>query len=111
MRFSLRLNNDLTLPQYLALAQAAEAAGFAMVAFTDHPAPSAKWLGAGGHPTFDPFAALSFVAAVTSTVRLHTHLAVLPYRNPLLALPSLWVAGGLVNRGSTFGTVMHPACW
>ncbi|MDQ2995632.1 MAG: LLM class flavin-dependent oxidoreductase, partial [Chloroflexota bacterium] len=28
MRFSLRLNNDLALPEYLALAQAAEAAGF-----------------------------------------------------------------------------------
>src|SRR5215212_2344735 len=28
MRFSLRLNNDLTLPEYLALAQAAEDAGF-----------------------------------------------------------------------------------
>ena len=28
MRFSLRLNNDLTLPDYVALAQAAEAAGF-----------------------------------------------------------------------------------
>ena len=28
MRFSLRLNNDLTLSQYEALAQAAEAAGF-----------------------------------------------------------------------------------
>src|SRR5215207_3009658 len=28
MRFSLRLNNDLTLPEYLALAQAAEEAGF-----------------------------------------------------------------------------------
>jgi 5,10-methylenetetrahydromethanopterin reductase len=28
MRFSLRLNNDLTLPEYIALAQAAEQAGF-----------------------------------------------------------------------------------
>ena len=28
MRFSLRLNNDLTLAQYVSLAQAAEAAGF-----------------------------------------------------------------------------------
>ena len=28
MRFSLRLNNDLTLPEYVALAQAAEGAGF-----------------------------------------------------------------------------------
>ena len=28
MRFSIRLNNDLTLPEYVTLAQAAEAAGF-----------------------------------------------------------------------------------
>ena len=28
MRFSLRLNNDLTIPEYSALAQAAEAVGF-----------------------------------------------------------------------------------
>jgi 5,10-methylenetetrahydromethanopterin reductase len=28
MRFSIRVNNDLTLPEYIALAQAAEAAGF-----------------------------------------------------------------------------------
>ncbi len=28
MRFSLRLNNDLTIPEYVALAQAAEASGF-----------------------------------------------------------------------------------
>ena len=28
MRFSLRFNNDLTLPTYIRLAQAAEAAGF-----------------------------------------------------------------------------------
>ena len=28
MRFSIRLNNDLTLPEYVALAQIAEKAGF-----------------------------------------------------------------------------------
>ena len=28
MKFSIRLNNDLTVPEYVALAQAAEAAGF-----------------------------------------------------------------------------------
>ena len=71
------------------IAQAAERAGFSLVGYTDHPAPSAKWLGAGGHPTLDPFAALCFVAAVTSEVRLMTYLAVLPYRNPLLLAKSV----------------------
>lgn len=67
-----------------AVAQAAEAAGFAMLGFTDHPAPSQKWLVSGGHPSYDPFAALGFVAAATTRIRLMTYLAVLPYRNPLL---------------------------
>jgi probable F420-dependent oxidoreductase len=71
------------------VARAAEAAGVAMVAYTDHPAPSAKWLHAGGHPSFDPFAALAFVAAVTTRVRLATYLTVLPYRNPLLLAKSV----------------------
>jgi probable F420-dependent oxidoreductase len=72
-----------------AQAQAAENAGFAMLGYTDHPAPSNKWLATGGHPTFDPFAALCFVAAVTSEVRLMTYLAVLPYRNPMLLAKSV----------------------
>jgi probable F420-dependent oxidoreductase len=72
-----------------ALAQAAERAGFAMVGYTDHPAPSSKWLAAGGHPTLDPFAGLSFVAAVTARIGLMTYLAVLPYRNPLMLAKSV----------------------
>ena len=72
-----------------AIAQAAEEAGFSMLGYTDHPAPSAKWLATGGHPTLDPFAGLAFVAAVTRRVRLMTHLAVLPYRNPLLLAKSI----------------------
>ena len=65
-------------------ARAAEAAGFSGIAFTDHPAPSNKWLNAGGHDALDPFAALSFVAGVTSTLRLIPNIVVLPYRNPFL---------------------------
>ncbi|HEX3960632.1 MAG TPA: LLM class flavin-dependent oxidoreductase, partial [Trebonia sp.] len=38
----------------------------------------------GGHQTLDPFVALSYVAAVTSRLRLLTYLSVLPYRNPML---------------------------
>lgn len=89
MRYCLELPVTPSPADLVAVAQAAEDAGFAMLGFTDHPAPSAKWMAAGGHPTFDPFAALSFVAAVTTRVRLMTHLAVLPYRNPLLLAKSV----------------------
>jgi probable F420-dependent oxidoreductase len=66
------------------LARAAEDAGWGGFAFTEHPAPALRWLESGGHQTLDPFAALSYVAAVTSRLRLLTYLSVLPYRNPLL---------------------------
>jgi probable F420-dependent oxidoreductase len=73
----------------VATAQAAERAGFDMVGYTDHPAPSKKWLSSGGHPTYDPFGALCFLAGVTTKIRLMTYLAVLPYRNPLLLAKSV----------------------
>jgi probable F420-dependent oxidoreductase len=66
-------------------ARAAEEAGFSAIGFTEHPAPSEKWMRAGGHDAFDPFAALGFCAAVTRRMLLMTYLLVLPYRNPLLA--------------------------
>jgi probable F420-dependent oxidoreductase len=66
------------------LAKAAEAAGFEGFAFTEHPAPGARWLETGGHPTLDPFVALGHVAAVTTRLTLLTYLTVLPYRNPML---------------------------
>jgi probable F420-dependent oxidoreductase len=66
------------------LARAAEAAGFDGYGFTDHPAPTQDWLDAGGHDALDPFVALGFVAAVTSTIRLVPNIVVLPYRNPFV---------------------------
>jgi probable F420-dependent oxidoreductase len=65
-------------------ARTAEAAGFDGLGFTDHPAPSHKWLQAGGHDALDPFAALAFVAAVTERLRLIPNIVVLPYRNPFI---------------------------
>jgi len=65
-------------------AQTAEAAGFDGMGFTDHPAPSHRWLQAGGHDALDPFAALAFVAAVTERLLLIPNIVVLPYRNPFL---------------------------
>ena len=78
-------------------AEAVERHGFHSIALTDHPAPSKKWISSGGHRTYDPFAGLSFVAAVTSRVRLMTYLAVLPYRNPFLTAKSVATVDRLSN--------------
>jgi probable F420-dependent oxidoreductase len=72
-----------------ALALAAEDAGFWGVAFSEHPAPSRKWLEGGGHDSYDPMLALAYCAAATSTIRLVPCVSVLPYRNPLLSAKSI----------------------
>lgn len=66
------------------VARAVEAAGLDGLAFTEHPAPSAKWLAAGGHQTLDPFVALGAAAAGSRSIRLVTYLSVAAYRNPFL---------------------------
>lgn len=71
------------------LASEAESAGFDAVYTTDHPFPSDTWLAAGGHHALDPLVVLSFAAAKTSRIRLHTNLFVLAYRNPFLAAKGL----------------------
>ncbi|MCT7659354.1 LLM class F420-dependent oxidoreductase [Mycobacterium deserti] len=71
-----------------AVAAAAEAAGFDGFGFTDHPAPTQRWLKAGGHDAVDPFVAMAFAAARTSTLRLIPNIVVLPYRNPFVVAKS-----------------------
>lgn len=71
------------------LASAAERAGFDAVYTTEHPFPGDRWLSQGGHHALDPMVALSFAAAATSHIRLHTNLFVLAYRNPFLAAKSI----------------------
>lgn len=66
------------------VAAAAETAGFDGFGFTDHPAPSQRWLESGGHDALDPFVAMGFAAAHTTTLRLIPNIVVLPYRNPFL---------------------------
>ena len=67
---------DLFTPAAMTrFARAAEESGYAVLAFTDHPAPSAPWAKRGGEGNIDPFTALGFCAAVTSTVRLFTFVA------------------------------------
>lgn len=66
------------------IARAAEEAGFHACFVTDHPYPVQRWLDGGGHHALDPFVALTVAATATTTIRLHTHIVVLPYRNPFV---------------------------
>ena len=68
----------------IGVATAAERAGFSGIGFTDHPAPSQRWLDGGGHDALDPFVALAFCAAATERIRLIPNVVVLAYRNPFL---------------------------
>jgi probable F420-dependent oxidoreductase len=74
----------LTRGALRAFCQTAEKAGFDGVGFTDHPAPTERWLTSGGHDALDPFVALTFCAAVTERIRLIPNIVVLPYRHPLI---------------------------
>lgn len=92
------------LPEVIrGLVTQAEESGFAAVALSEHPAPSLKWRRNGGHNTLDPIAALSFMAGVTSRIRLLTNLYVLPFRNPYLSAKALGsldiVSGGRLIAG------------
>jgi probable F420-dependent oxidoreductase len=70
------------------VAAAAEAAGFGGFGFTDHPAPTQRWLESGGHDAIDPFVAMGYAAARTSTLLLIPNIVVLPYRNPFVVAKS-----------------------
>jgi len=70
-------------------AQRSERLGFDLIAFTDHPAPPARWVDNGDEGTADPFTSLGFIAAVTSTVRLMPFVLIPAYRNPLAAAHQL----------------------
>jgi probable F420-dependent oxidoreductase len=78
-------NPDLATGAGIAtVAAAAEAAGLHGFGFTDHPAPTQRWLESGGHDAVDPFVAMGFAAARTTTLRLIPNIVVLPYRNPFV---------------------------
>jgi probable F420-dependent oxidoreductase len=65
-------------------AQTAERGGFDAIAFTDHPAPSNRWVDSGGEGVADMFTSLGFCAAVTTQVKLLTYVLMPTYRNPFL---------------------------
>jgi len=97
-----------TIEAIVEMAKAIEAAGGDALWVTDHPAPDARWLlDSGGHDTIDPFTALAVAATVTTRIRLHTNVIILPYRNPFLTAKSVAsldvMSGGRVILGTGGG--------
>jgi probable F420-dependent oxidoreductase len=115
MRFAVSLPTDriAQAPEFVTqdavaeVARTAEACGFGACYVTDHPFPPHKWLHGGGHHALDPFVALSFAAAATTTLRVQTHIMVVPYRNPFLAAKAILsldvLSGGRVTVGVAAG--------
>lgn len=73
-----------TMDSVRRISAVSEQAGFNAGMVTDHPAPSSRWLEAGGHYAQDPFVMLSLVAGLTTRLKLQTNIIVLPYRNPFV---------------------------
>jgi probable F420-dependent oxidoreductase len=92
---------EIIEPSFLTdFARTAERGGYDALALTEHPAPSARWLDAGGHDALDVFTTLGFFAAVTTRVRLMPYVLVPPFRNPVMAAKQIAtldvVSGGRV---------------
>jgi len=85
------------------LSQLVDKLGFHAVNVTDHPCPTARWRDSGGHDPLEPFALLSFIAAVTTNLRLQTGILVLPYRNPFITAKAAATVDVLSNGRLTLG--------
>jgi probable F420-dependent oxidoreductase len=115
VRFSIGLPTDrvelaaefVTGAAVMECAAGVERLGFDACFVTDHPAPDAKWLTAGGHHALEPTVALAFAAAATTRVQLQTHIMVLAYRNPLLSAKAVLsldvLSGGRLILGVAAG--------
>ncbi|MFF9770687.1 TIGR03619 family F420-dependent LLM class oxidoreductase [Streptomyces sp. NPDC014636] len=68
----------------VAVARAADAAGFAYLACCDHIAVPRRLAAAMSTVWYDPVATLAHLAAVTGRIRLLSHVAVVGLRHPLL---------------------------
>ena len=118
MQFGCTLPNrgDLTSADNLkVMAQTAEKNGFDSVWVSDHIviptdiAPLYPYSDSGklpfdpDSPYCEPLTTLAFLSGVTSSVRLGTHVLVLPYRNPVLAAKMIstldFLSGGRVILG------------
>jgi probable F420-dependent oxidoreductase len=115
MRWSVALPTDqvdsgpelISVAAVAEMAAALEAAGVDACHVTDHPYPPAAWVSQGGHHALDPLIALSFAAAATARLRLHTNIFVAAYRHPVLAAQAIAtldaLSGGRLILGLAVG--------
>src|SRR5690349_15215749 len=101
MRFGLMIEGQegVTWPQWVALAEACEAAGVETLFRSDHY--SGFWGGTGG--SLDAWATVNALAAVTSTVKLGTLVSPATFRHPSvlarMVVTAEHVSGGRVELG------------
>lgn len=102
-----------------ALGRAAEERGFHsiwvgehVVLFDQHASaypysPDGQLPGRADNGMLEPFAALSFLAAATETIRLGTGICLVPQRNPVYTAKSVatvdWLSGGRIDFGVGVG--------
>lgn len=91
------------------IAQAADGLGYHHLTCSDHVAIPAAIAPVRGSRYFDPYATLGFFAAVTTRIRLVTHVLVLPYHHPLEVAKRLGtldqLSGGRLIAGVGVGSL------
>jgi probable F420-dependent oxidoreductase len=88
------------------MAGALETAGVDACFVTDHPYPPAQWVAEGGHHALDPLVALSFAAAATTRLKLHTNIFVAAYRHPVLSAHGVASLDALSGGRVIFGVAV-----
>lgn len=84
-------------------ARRVEQMGYWYIAFTDHPAPTGRWVDSGGEGVADPFTALSFCAAVTERIGLLTFVLVPAFHNPAMLAQRVATLDALSGGRLTLG--------
>jgi probable F420-dependent oxidoreductase len=114
------LSNPFSTPEYMeTLGRGAEDRGFSSIWAAEHvvlfdeyasqyPYASDGRIPAGGESgILEPFTALSFLAACTSTIRLGTGVCLVPQRNPVYTAKEVtavdWLSGGRFDFGIGVG--------
>jgi probable F420-dependent oxidoreductase len=91
------------------IAQTAERFGYHHLTCSDHVGIPAEVAKVRGGCYYDPFSTLGFLAAATATIKLVTHVLVLPYYHPLEVAKRLGtldrLSGGRVIAGVGVGTL------
>lgn len=89
--------------EMLAVAGAADRLGFSHVSACDHVAIPQSYASSSGVVWYDAAVTLGFIAAVTTRVRLLSHVMVLPYRHPLVIAKAFATLDHLSNGRAILG--------